>query len=39
VDPHINAEETYEYEVALKEANKDAMAIVYQEQELEEKFK
>ena len=39
VDPRLNAEETFEFEDALKEANKDAMAIVQQEQLVEEKFK
>lgn len=31
VDPEINAEETYDWEIAMKEANKDQMKMLDQD--------
>ena len=39
VDPHINPEEHCDYEVAMKEANKEQMAMVSQDEGFETRMK
>ena len=38
VDPHVNPLETCDYEVAMKEANKDQMSLSLQDEDFEKNF-